>query len=360
MSTVPTSGSASGIYLYENVLPQPVATFVSEVIGDLQGIPGGEAIIAEIESLSLVEAVAGDATADFGPGTVAVDGTTYSDSTVVGTSAGAFEFQSGGANYILANGPIGVTLDQFIDGLIGAAAGQPLVAGTLSAFKATIDGDGLGGLQVVSNASFESGAPYVPPCFVRGTLVATGRGEVAVEDLREGDLVVLATGGTAPVKWIGRRRVDLRRQGFNPTMRPVLVRAGALGDGLPRRDLRVSPDHALFLDGVLVPAGLLLDGAGIVAAEMETVEYFHVELPTHAVLLAEGAAAESYLDTGNRGTFSNASIVTLAPELPVDAEAVAAAGPCAEMVLGGPVLERIRAALAAVVPAAAGENRLAS
>jgi hypothetical protein len=88
---------------------------------------------------------------------------------------------------------------------------------------------------------------------------------------------------------------------------PVCVKAGALGEGVPRRDLWVSPNHALYLEGVLIEAKDLVNGVSVYqAAEIETVEYFHLELETHDVILAEGMAAESYIDDDNRGLFHNA------------------------------------------------------
>ena len=179
------------------------------------------------------------------------------------------------------------------------------------------------------------------PCFARGTRIRTVSGEVAVEDLAAGDRVVLASGGETAIVWVGRRRVHVAGHHAPRTVAPVRIAPGALGDRRPERPLRVSPDHALFLDGVLVPAGLLVDGVSIVQETVSTVEYFHVELAEHAVLFAEGAPAESYLDTGNRAMFANAQIVGVQAK---------AAATCHEMVLDGERLEAVRRSLPGQLP----------
>ena len=145
----------------------------------------------------------------------------------------------------------------------------------------------------------------VVTCFCAGTAIATPTGEVAVEALRIGDAVLLADGRAMPVRWIGRQTVS---QQFADPLRvlPVRIRAGALGEGLPRRDLRVSPGHALLLDGVLVQAGALEGMRGIARAAMpEVFAYWHVELDQHALLLAEGVAAESWLESAEAIPFDN-------------------------------------------------------
>jgi hypothetical protein len=78
------------------------------------------------------------------------------------------------------------------------------------------------------------------------------------------------------------------------------VSVGAFAPGCPDRDLYLSPDHAVLVDGVLIPVCYLVNGTMIVQEPRDSVTYWHVELSEHAVICAEGVAAESYLDTGNR------------------------------------------------------------
>lgn len=192
------------------------------------------------------------------------------------------------------------------------------------------------------------------PCFLEGTRIMTRAGEVPVERLQAGDLVLtLGPGGPrlAPIRWIGHRRLDLARHPRPEEAAPVRIRAGALGPNSPARDLYVSPDHALYLDGALVPAGLLVDGDAIErAAWLRRIRYFHVELDRHAVLLAEGAPAESYREDGNRADFDNGGlVVALHPAFaPAATRGAGRTPPCAPVVTEGPRLEAIRARLRAV------------
>jgi T5SS/PEP-CTERM-associated repeat protein/autotransporter passenger strand-loop-strand repeat protein len=144
-------------------------------------------------------------------------------------------------------------------------------------------------------------------CFARGTRIATETGPVAVEDLCAGDRVITADGTCEPIVWLGQRPVNCERHPKPEAVWPVRVRAGSFGRNVPVRDLYLSPDHAVFVNGALVPVKLLINGTSIEQVKRNAVTYYHVELPRHAVILAEGLTVESYLDLGERADFANSS-----------------------------------------------------
>jgi hypothetical protein len=143
-------------------------------------------------------------------------------------------------------------------------------------------------------------------CFLRSTLIQTPKGEVAVEALAIGDEITCANGTIQPIKWIGRRSYLAALVRENAAIAPIRIMAGAIGPNLPRRDLMVSPEHAIFIDGAFVLAGDLVNGQNIVREPMRgLIEYFHIELETEELILAEGLATESYADHASRRLFSN-------------------------------------------------------
>jgi hypothetical protein len=197
----------------------------------------------------------------------------------------------------------------------------------------TLASDGVTGTDITTDA----------PCYRAGTLIRTERGDIPVEALRVGDRVVSALGGTAAVIWLGHRPVDCRRHPKPHDVWPVRVAAGAFGEKQPRRDLWLSPDHAVYVDGVLIPIRYLVNDATIVQEPMPAVTYWHVELPAHDVLFAEGMPAESYLDTGNRGAFANGGgAAMLHPDF---ALRVWEAEGCARLVRDGADLVAVRSVL---------------
>jgi hypothetical protein len=143
-------------------------------------------------------------------------------------------------------------------------------------------------------------------CFCAGTLIATPDGATPVERLRAGDLVLTPDGAAKPVRWLGRSTVSTR---FADPVRafPIRIRAGALAEGVPARDLLLSPDHAVFVDNVLIHAAALVNGASIArdARAPAIIGYYHVELDDHALILAENVPAETFVDNVDRMAFDN-------------------------------------------------------
>ncbi len=212
--------------------------------------------------------------------------------------------------------------------LYSDAAGTALI-GTINLAAAPTNGTFLdwGADSSVDGNAFGGGTDVFLSsvvCYADGTAIETPDGAVPVESLAAGDMVVTLQDGKAepmPVKWMGVRTIDIANHPQPQTVAPVRIRAGAFGDDLPRRDLLVSPAHAIYIDGKLVPANLLINHMTIVQdLHARSVTYRHVELDRHALILAEGLTSESYLDTGNRAYFTNAGLATiLHPEFHVNA-----------------------------------------
>ena len=169
-----------------------------------------------------------------------------------------------------------------------------------------LDGDGVADDIAVANSG-DNNVSVLIECFLTGTNILTEQGEIAVEDLKIGDTIITAEGQPETIKWIGKQTIK-PNQVKNPLRGyPVLIKAGALGNNLPCRDLYVSPDHAMFVDGLLINAGALVNDISIVKTEpTESFTYYHVELENHCLLVAEGTAAESYLpQKENRAEYDN-------------------------------------------------------
>ena len=147
-----------------------------------------------------------------------------------------------------------------------------------------------------------------PVCLVRGARIETVSGEIAIENLVVGDLVRTAEGGFKRVRWIGHRSYSKGAEAAWPAnVDPVLVMASAIGAGVPSRDLYLSPKHALFIDGYLIPVMFLINGATIRqnAYAQDLVDYFHVECDTHEVMFAEGLPVETFRLQDDYDGFAN-------------------------------------------------------
>lgn len=162
---------------------------------------------------------------------------------------------------------------------------------------------------ITTTLTFYPGAHYTPgggiTCFASGTAIATPQGSVVVETLQTGDLVTTRDHGAQPIRWIGSRRLGAADLALRPHLRPIRIRAGALGAGLPARDLLVSPQHRIALTGaqtrrvcgvpeVLVAARNLLGLEGVdIATEVTEITYWHLLFDRHQLIVAEGAVTES-------------------------------------------------------------------
>ncbi len=257
---------------------------------------------------------------------------------------------------IVTNSTVGGATQTFTyDGYFSAADGSPVYVfsyGTANGSTVAINADGdLAELQPTT--TLNTGTPPTNPsaCFLAGVLIATPTGEVAVEALAPGDLVRTRENNLPAVRaisWVGHRTVSLR-DGAADDLYPVRVRAGAFADGVPHRDLLVTAEHCIHVDGRLVPVRMLVNGGSIaIDRGIRRFTYHHLELERHAILVADGLEAESYLDGGNRAAFSNNAVTRLAPgPVPASIPGSGGAGMAAPLAVDRDTVEPIWQRLAA-------------
>ncbi len=270
--------------------------------------------------------------------TAATNGAPSSDPNAVGTIT-VVETQNGAPQPSFVLNVLGYTNNAFVTGLASTVASD----GTYSLYFEFSD------VNIGTKASDNPKLPsfpmtftafnatnFTPPCFVTGSRILTTRGEVAVEKLAVGDVAIAASGAERAIVWIGHRTVS---PGQRAELQPVCVAAGAFADGMPNADLWLSPGHSVFADGVLIPVSFLINGVTITQHSVPSVTYWHVELDAHDILVSQGLPSESYLDTGNRSSFSNgAAVVSMVPNFaPVVSDLS-----CAMLVQNGPVLAAVR------------------
>ncbi|GAB0113051.1 Hint domain-containing protein [Acidisoma sp. C75] len=219
-------------------------------------------------------------------------------------------------------------------GVLSLTSGTTTDTLTLGAAATTVQ------VQTVSG-----GIALTLPCFAAGTRITTPEGPKPVEDLAEGDRVVTLRGDTLPIIWKGQRQVDCASHPRPEEVQPFVIEAGAFGPAVPVRDLLLSPDHAVLVQGVLIPVKYLANGRTVRQLPIDDVTYHHIELPRHAAILAEGLPAESYLDTGDRaqlGLARDYARATTDRDIQMLRDALA----CAPLRITGPEVEMVRRHLA--------------
>jgi len=206
----------------------------------------------------------------------------------------------------------GFTVNDMID-LTGFAAVSETFAGnalvlTNGGAHATLHIQGAfssGDFHIASDGATSTDITIAPACYAAGTRILTERGEVTIERLRKGERVRTISGAMRPIVWIGHRDVDLRHHPNPRRVLPIRIAPHAFGRGLPKRALVLSPDHAVFVDDVLIPIRHLVNGSSVAVLELDAITYHHLELTRHDVVLAEGLPAETYLDAGVRNAFAD-------------------------------------------------------
>lgn len=161
--------------------------------------------------------------------------------------------------------------------------------------------------------TFANDQPATPgatnTCFLAHTRILTAKGYKEIETLKVGDQLRTNDGELKPVKWVSIQTINID-QSVNPSRRnPVCFKKGSLGHNLPKRDLYTSPDHAMFVDGLLINAGALVNGVNIISTvPTDEFNYYHIELDAHELIIAEGCPTESYLPQKElRADYDNAA-----------------------------------------------------
>ncbi|MBS1026315.1 Hint domain-containing protein [Gluconobacter cerinus] len=146
-------------------------------------------------------------------------------------------------------------------------------------------------------------------CFLSGSLITTPNGLIAVEDLSLGQDVIAYLNGAATTRritWAGQAQCTVRPHlPLDQAGYPVRVLKNAIAEGVPFKDLLITAEHCLFFDGKFVPARMLVNGRSIFYdTTITSYDYYHIETEDHSVIMADGMLTESYLDTGNRRSFT--------------------------------------------------------
>jgi hypothetical protein len=299
-------------YQESRLIIDPGAVFV----GSVEAQPFETTDVLELASGNSAGTLTGIGSQFTGFSTIQID--TGASWTLAGNLAG---FNNDTISGFTGRDTIDVTSFAAAPGTIELGSSDVLTVGDLALTFTSADtgelfaiaSDGHGGTDITTDTL----------CYLRGTRILTPTGTLPVEDIAIGDLLVTRFSGMAKVKWIGRQSFDLRFVQDNRDRLPVRIRAGALGEKLPARDLYVSPGHSMLLENTLVLARNLVNGVSITQEtgpenNPAIIDYFQIELDRHDCVIAEGTWSETYADgPGMRGQFQNAAeFYALYPDQP--------------------------------------------
>jgi hypothetical protein len=320
-------------------------------------VAGSDVALSNYGSIDLTGSLSGT-TVDM-EGTLSATGSQLTDAGTYDPTAKSFAATADVTNFAAGdtisisgtNDPSGLSTDIFTNTVYSGGVLSFLDSTTGQTFSVNVTAPDLADTYHGSDFTLTGGNGYVDittdiPCFAAGTRILAADGEVLVEDIQVGDELVTVRHDaitSRKVVWTGRRAIDISRHPRPEMVRPVRIIAGAFGDNLPERDLRLSPLHAVYVNGCLFEAISLVNGTTTYQEQAtKHVTYHHIELEAHDVILAEGLAAESFLDTGDRNMFETVSgVMVLHPDFATPEGAVF----CAPMVREGEALAQVRAEL---------------
>ena len=292
----------------------------------IDGTDGDDDTVLAGDGNDVINAGAGSDTIYGGSGNDTLTGGAGNDTLFGGSGDDTFVLTAGGGSDTIDGFSVGS--DQLnTSGLSDVGNALTNQDGTITADEVTVSGGG-GSDQILT---FPNGATIavpdgtidtsttqtqfasltamgVPPCFAPGTEILTPLGPRPVETLWPGDLIITADHGAQPVRWIGRRDVNFQSTANQHAIndKPIQFKAGSLGNGIPHRDLIVSPQHRMILSGPEVAAhfasrevlalakGLVgLPGVRVMKGRQQ-VSYYALLFDRHEIIFAEGAATESF------------------------------------------------------------------
>ena len=346
-------GTAIGTIIGPGGVETVSVVYVFSVSAYETGVASATTIAGGTLDLAGGSATGGILFAGSGPGLLEISGTVMPATPIGGfASTDAIDLQG-----VADTGSGTVSLNPATDVLTVTEGGSSValqLAGSYVGTTFSLGPDsGPGTLITASTSGTVVGTSGVP-CFAAGTRIAGERGLTEVEHLAIGDRLMTVEGELKAITWIGSRRVDCRRHPEPMKVWPVHVAVNAFGPGAPRRELLLSPDHAVFAEGVLIPVKHLINGSTVRQIATLAITYYHVELSLHSVILAEGLPVESYLDSGDRTSFETADgVITLHPAFASERADIAifmeALG-YAPLRVTGPEVAAVQARLAEHVP----------